>query len=102
MQSSYWQRFILCSNGDRKNELEYRKVLGVTWNKNNDQFVFDYSNFIEIASEIDPTKSNILKLIGMFFEPLGLISPIALQPKVLFKNFVLVNMTGTVSYQLNI
>ena len=65
----------------KQNKLEYCKVLGVTWNKNNDKFVFDFSNLVEIAIGTDPTKRNILKLIGMFFDPLGLISPIILQPK---------------------
>ena len=69
----------------KQNQPEYRKVLGVSWNKNNDKFVFDFSNIIEIANEIDSTKRNILKLIGMLFDTLGLISPIVLQPKLLFK-----------------
>ena len=59
----------------KQNEPEYRKVLGITWNKNNDKFVFDFSNLTEITNEINPTKRNILKLIGIFFDPLGLISP---------------------------
>ena len=66
----------------RQNEPEYRKVLGVAWNKNNDNFVFDFSNVIKIVNEIDPT---IGKLIGMLFDPLGLISSIVLQLKLLFK-----------------
>ena len=66
----------------RQNEPEYRKVLGVAWNKNNDNFVFDFSNVIKIVNEIDPT---ICKLIGMFFDPLSLISSIVLQLKLLFK-----------------
>ena len=73
----------------RQNEPEYRKVLGITWNKNNDKFVFDFSNLIEIANEINPTKRNILKLIGIFFDPLGLISPMVLQSKLLFKKLYL-------------
>ena len=69
----------------KQNQPEYRKVLGVTWNKNNDKFIFDFSNIIDIANEIDSTKRNILKLIGMLFDTLRLISPIVLQPKLLFK-----------------
>ena len=34
----------------KQNEPEYRKVLGVSWNKNNGKFVFDFSNIIEIAN----------------------------------------------------
>ena len=74
----------------KQNEPESRKVLGVIWNKNNDKFVFDFSNIIKIAKEIDPTKRNILKLIVMFFDPLGLISPIVLQPKLLFKKLCVI------------
>ena len=61
------------------------RTKGVTWNKNNNKFVFDFSNPIEIANEIDPTKRNILKLIEMVFAPLGLISSIVLKPKLLIK-----------------
>ena len=68
----------------KQNEPE-QEVLGVTWNKNNDKFVFAFSNLIEIVNEINPTKRNIVKLIGMFFDPLNLISPIVLQPKLVFK-----------------
>ena len=69
----------------KQNEPEYRKVWGVTWSKNNDKFVFEFSNIIEIANETHPTKRDILKFIGMFFDPLSLISTIVLQPKLLFK-----------------
>ena len=40
---------------------------------------------IEIANEIDPTKRNMPKLIGMFFDPLCLISPFVLQLKLFLK-----------------
>ena len=36
--------------------------------------------------DINTTKRNILKLIGTIFDPLGLIAPIVLQLKLLFKN----------------
>ena len=42
------------------------KVSGVSWNKDNGKFVFDFSNIIEITRGIDPRKRNILKLIGVF------------------------------------
>ena len=51
-----------------QNEPKYCKLVGITQNKNNDKFVFEFSHIIEIANEIDPTKRNILKLIGMFFD----------------------------------
>ena len=79
--------FVQMETGNifKQNEPEYRKVLGVIWNKNKEKFVFDFSNIIEIANEIDPTKRNMPKLIGMFFDPLCLISPFVLQLKLFFK-----------------
>ena len=65
--------------------MEYHKVLGVIGNKNNEKFVFHFSNIIEIARKIDPTKRIIPKLIGMFFDPLCLISPFVLQLKLFLK-----------------
>ena len=50
------------------------KVSGVSWNKDNGKFVSDFSNTMEIMSGIDPRKGNILKLIGVFFDPLDLIT----------------------------
>ena len=67
----------------------YRKVLGVNWNTTADKFVFGFSDIINIPSKLNVTKRNILKISSMFFNPLGLICPILLQPKLLFRNTVI-------------
>ena len=64
----------------------YRKVMGVNWNTTDDKFGFEFSDIINIASKLNVTERNILKVNAMFFDPLGLIFPVLLQPKLLFRN----------------
>ena len=71
------------------NSYTYRKVLGVNWNTATDKFVFEFNDIINIASKLNVTKRNILKVSTMFFDPLGLICPILLQPKLLFRNIAI-------------
>ena len=66
-----------------------RKVLGIDWDTLDDKFSFDFQQILQAARNLKPTKRNVLKIIGMFFDPLGLIAPIALQPKLLFKKLCL-------------
>ena len=71
------------SNNETKEQL--RKVLGVNWDIESDDFVYDFSEIIETARTLDITKRNILRIAAMFFDPIGLISPVVLQAKLLFK-----------------
>ena len=73
----------------------YRKVLGLNWNTGADDFIFDFENICRTAEKLDVTKRNVLRIAAVFFDPLGLISPITLQPKLIFKNFVEINWNGT-------
>ena len=63
----------------------YRKVLGLNWDTGTDDFIFDFENICRTAEKLDVTKRNILRIAAMFFDPLGLISPITLQPKLIFQ-----------------
>ena len=54
------------------NTYTYQKVLGVNWNATTDKFVFEFSKIINIASKLNVTKRNLLKVSAMFFDPLGL------------------------------
>ena len=42
-----------------------------------------------LSSRLNVTKRNILKLSAMFFDPLGIISPLVLQTKLIFKAYML-------------
>ena len=79
------QEFI---NNDKKEAIDencIKKILGSDWNITSDEFIFYFTDIINTASNLSGTKRNVLKLLFMFFDPLGPIYPIALQIKVLFK-----------------
>ena len=63
----------------------YRKVLGLNWDTDADDFMFDLEDICHTAEKLDVTKRNILHIAALFFDPLGLISPITLQPKLIFQ-----------------
>ena len=75
-------------NNDTKEAIDencIKKILGLDWNITSDEFIFYFTDIIITASNLPVTKRNVLKLSPMFFDPLGLISPIVLQIKILFK-----------------
>ena len=68
------------------NTQKYRKVLGINWDTGNDLLVYDFTEIINIALELELTKRNVLRISAMFYDPLGLISPITLQFRLIFKS----------------
>ena len=66
-------------------ETQNQKILGLDWNKDSDEIVFNFSDFLSQCRRLEPTKRNILSLCASLFDPLGLISPITAQIKVIFQ-----------------
>ena len=66
------------------------KILGLQWDKFEDNFVFD---FTEIREKFDviPTKRNVIKAIASIYDPLGLLNPIVenIFPKVMLRKISL-------------
>ena len=71
-------------NGNPGTSNTNRKVLGVTWCTENETFVFDFKTLVTLAEGLKPTKRNILRISAMFYDPIGLISPIILQFRLIF------------------
>ena len=69
--------------------MEEHKVLGVPWNPESDQFIFDVSHLATLALDLEPTKRNLVSLIGKFYDPLGFLSPVIIRFKVLFQKLCL-------------
>ena len=75
-------------NNDTKEAIDencIKKILGLDWNITSDEFIFYFTDIINTASNLPVTKRNVLKLSPVFFDALGLICPIVLQIKILFK-----------------
>ena len=63
---------------------DLKRVLGVEWDTQNDEFVFHFSSLIDLARSLETTKRNVLKISVSFYDPLGLISPVTAQVKMIF------------------
>ena len=50
-----------------------------------DEFTFDLGVIHDAAKNLHVTKQSILRIATMLFDPLGLIAPITLQPKLLYQ-----------------
>ena len=68
-----------------KGSSRLKKVLGVEWNLDSDEFVFRFGEVIALARSLLPTKRNVLKVAATFFDPLGFISPITARVKTIFQ-----------------
>jgi len=62
-----------------------QKVLGVRWNVRSDQFVVSLDEIASIAQVLEPTKRNIVSLVGRFYDPLGFLSPVVVHFKMFFQ-----------------
>eukprot|EP00794_Sanderia_malayensis_P017865 gene17865-19646_t len=61
------------------------KVLGISWNCEKDNLIFDLSIFKESQKEQTVTKRLVLSTLSRFYDPLGLSSPVILSLKQLFQ-----------------
>ena len=67
---------------DMKNE---HKVLGLNWNCVSDEFIFKFEALLKLAEGLEPTRRNLLKVTSSFFDPLGILSSVLVQMKLLFR-----------------
>lgn len=54
------------------------KVLGVLWDPQEDWLQF---SIVEVAATTEPTKRNIVSIIGKFYDPLGFLAPVIIRFK---------------------
>ena len=59
-------------------------VLGIKWDTEKDEIIFNFSKIISMDFT-NTTKRNVLSVIASFFDPLGYISPITSQGKIIFQ-----------------
>ena len=68
-------------------------MLEINWDLANDKFMFEFNNVVDAAEKLNVTKKNTLKLSAMFFDPLGIISTLVLQAKLIFKDVCLLKFS---------
>ena len=74
------------SNSMSASQIENRKVLGLTWDNATDQLQVDLSPLLHDSGKEKPTKRTVLSTIAKIYDPLGLVSPVALYLKILFQD----------------
>ena len=81
-------RHILNDNESQceNNETSPQKILGILWDEGKDVFVYDFEDIVAEAKKLQPTKRNILRVLAMFYDPLGVTQPIVMSFKILFQN----------------
>ena len=63
----------------------FRNMLGLNWDANNDFLVYEFGDIIAVASKLEITKRDILRVSAMFYDPLWLICPIVFQIRLIFQ-----------------
>lgn len=80
------QSYIKIALGDmQNNDKPVQKILGVQWNFVKDQFKFDFSTIAKQTLESIPTKRNITTTTAKFYDPIGFLSLVIMQFKLLFQ-----------------
>ena len=62
-----------------------QRVLGVTWCRASDELLIDLGHILAVAEDMEPTKRGVISLVSKIYDPLGLISPVAIRFKILFQ-----------------
>ena len=80
------KRLIYNDNSKFMKDNEIRKVLDINWNISRNELELEFSDLAKLALQLPATKRNILKITAMFYDPLGLVSPIVLQTKLIYQS----------------
>lgn len=72
--------------GGRQASDKEQRILGVKWNFVQDRLVFDLSELASLVRSIEATKRHIVSVASKFYDPLGFISPVTIQFKMLFRD----------------
>lgn len=60
-------------------------VLGLRWDSNTDEFVFDFNNLLQKCLEMKKTKRGLLSTAASVFDPLGIVAPVTARIKTIFQ-----------------
>ena len=63
--------------------LDGQRVIGLHWDPGSDQFIFDVSQ-VGIDANLEPKKRDVVSLASRMYDPMGTLSPVTIQFKILF------------------
>ena len=55
------------------------------WDVSADRALFDFKDIVSLATNLEPTKRNVVGLVGRFYDPLGFTAPVTIRFKILFQ-----------------
>ena len=61
--------------------MQPEKILGILWEEAGDMLVFDFSEICKTCKTLNITKRNVLKILAMLYDPIGLLQPILINLK---------------------
>ena len=61
------------------------KVLGMNWNILEDEIIFSFAELYNYASSLPLTKRSVLKVTAKIYDPVGFLSPLTVEMKILFQ-----------------
>ena len=70
---------------NHENNSNFKRVLGIEWDTESDEFIFQFSEFVKTAKNLEKTKRNILKMAASIYDPLGFLSPVTARIKTIFQ-----------------
>ena len=70
-----------------------KKVLGISWNVDTDEFIYNFEHLLETIVHTEPTKRQIVSLSGRFYDPLGVIQPVIVTFKIFFQELCRAGVT---------
>ena len=72
-------------NDSKKDPSNNEKVLGISWDNQEDKLILGVSEIFVKAENVNPTKRNILRVIASIYDPVGYLAPIVINLKLLFQ-----------------
>ena len=82
LEESYTKSMLGTTQPNQPGE---QKVLGVRWDVAKDQFCFGFTDIAHCAAESEPTKRNLISIVGRFYDPIGFLAPIVIKFKILLQ-----------------
>ena len=70
---------------NNESESKPSKILGRIWNETNDFIVFNFKEICDFSKTLKATKRNVLKVLAMFYDPIGFLQPIIINLKIIFQ-----------------